>query len=102
MRYLPHTQEDIADMLKKIGAGHAKYQESRCVGRGQRTGQHWSRRPKGNQFSGNRVKSGPLPFSKIIPIAQPNRGLETAVSKEVSYPLHSTQLLHKRFPNVVR
>ena len=21
MRYLPHTQEDIADMLKKIGAG---------------------------------------------------------------------------------
>jgi hypothetical protein len=31
-----------------------------------------------------------------------SRGLETVVSKEVSYPLHSTQLLHRRLPNAVR
>jgi hypothetical protein len=53
-------------------------------------------------ISGKRVKSSPLHFSKVRPIAQSNRGLETAVSKEVSYPLHSIQLLHRRLPNVVR
>ena len=37
-----------------------------------------------------------------MPIAQPNMGLETAVSKEVFYPLHSAQLLHIRRANAVR
>ena len=32
-----------------------------------------------NEIIGKRVKSRPLPFSKIIPIAQPNRGLETVM-----------------------
>jgi len=47
-------------------------------------------------------ESTPKCFSKVMPIVQPNRDLETVVSKEVSYLLYSAQLLHRRRPNAVR